>query len=203
MLNEKARVLIIHDDLTASDPLVISLKEVVGEELVSLERKSSKGLDYILSHLGSKMVVLLDLDLGAGEPDGVKILEQIRQHTALIYVLIITAKEFSSIPPNDFIRIINSDALAIIKSTESTKSIVDQTVRALHKLESRVDAVVETWISKLPEAEKAKPYLSRAGISYSLLDLAKEIRLGTDVGKDIERIITQMAVKMFFDQHHK
>ena len=43
---ESLKVLIIHDDLSPLDPIVITLEEIYGKDNVILEAISEKGLEY-------------------------------------------------------------------------------------------------------------------------------------------------------------
>lgn len=193
---EPVQILIIHDDISDNDPLIITLKEKYGDENVKLEKKSSEGLTYIHNHLTSKLVVLLDFDLGQGEPHAPEVIEKIREETSLIYVIIITAKQFSSIPHEALIKFINNEALGIIQNTADTKEVVGLVNKAAHELDSRVDCVLEQWIAKRPKEEREKPYLTtRSGEIYNLDDLIVEIRKETELGKRMEKGILQLAIE--------
>ncbi len=193
---EPIQIFIIHDDLPENDPLIISLKEKYGESNVRLEKKSSRGLEYIHNNLSSKLIVLLDFDLGQGEPHAPEIIEKIRQDTSLIYVIIVTAKQFSEISSYDLVKFINNEALAIIQNTADTSEIVALVDKAAHELDSRVDCVLEQWIAKRPKEEKLKPYLTtRSGKVYTLDNLIVEIRKETEIGKRLEKGILQLAIE--------
>ena len=193
---EPVQILIIHDDMSDNDPLIISLKEKYGESNVKLEKKSSKGLRYIHNHLTSKLIVLLDFDLGQGEPHAPEVIEKIRKETSLIYVIIITAKLFSSISHDALIKFINNEALGIIQSTADIKDIVSLVDKAAHELDTRVDCVLEQWIAKRPKEERKKPYLTtRSGQTYTLDELIVEIRKESEIGQRLEKGILQLAIE--------
>ncbi len=193
---EPVQILIIHDDMSENDPLIITLKEKYGDENVKLEKRSSKGLSYIHNHLTSKLIVLLDFDLGQGEPHAPEVIEKIREETSLIYVIIITAKQFSSISHEALIKFINNEALGIIQSTADIKDVVSLVDKAAHELDTRVDCVLEQWIAKRPKEEREKPYLTtRSGETYTLDDLIIEIRKETELGQRMERGILQLAIE--------
>lgn len=194
---EPIRILIIHDDLEPNDPLLVTLREKYGQESVLLEKKSSRGLEYIHENLTSKLIVLLDFDLGVGEPHAPEVIEAIRKETSLVYVIIITAKQFSSIPSEDLISFINNDALGIIQNTADIKDIVSLVEKAAHELDVRVDCVLEQWISKRSKEEREKPYLvTKSGIEYTLEDIIIEIRKETEVGLQVEKSILQLAIEL-------
>ncbi len=193
---EPVQLLIIHDDMSENDPLIITLKERYGGDNVKLEKRSSRGLSYIHNHLISKLIVLLDFDLGKGEPHAPEVIEEIRKETSLIYVIILTAKQFSSISHEALIKFINNEALGIIQSTADIKDIVSLVDKAAHELDTRVDCVLEQWIAKRQKGEREKPYLTtRSGETYTLDDLIIEIRKETELGKRMERGILQLAIE--------
>ena len=198
MTIEPTQIVLIDDNLESHDPLIIELQEIYGKQNVILRRRSSEGLNYIFEHLTSKMIVLLDLDLGAGEPHGAEVFDQIRSKTSLIYVIIITAKLFEDIRRSDLIKFINNDALAIVNNTDSISDILRLVGKAAHELETRIDCVLEEWISKRTNDELKAPYVtSKSGKTYSLEELIVEIRMETEIGKQLEKSILQLAINLF------
>lgn len=201
---EPVKVLIIDDNFTENDPLIISLREIFGDENVILKKRSGEGLQYVLDHLTSKLIVLLDLDLGTNEPQGVEVFEKIRDKTSLVYIIIITAQVLSTIPTDDLIKFINNDALAIINNTADTDEIVKLVERAAHQLDTRVDCILEQWIAKRPEEDRQKPYLTtRSDKTYTLDDLIVEIRKETELGKRLEKGILQLAIDLLTEGKEK
>lgn len=201
---EPIKILVIHDDMMDNDPLLYTLGEKFGKENVLLEKKSSKGLEYIYENLSSKLIVLLDFDLGAGEPHAPVVFEKIREKTSLIYVIIYTAKQFSSIPNEDLISFINNEALGIIQSTADISEVVKIIEKAAHQLDTRVDCVLEQWISKHSDDERTKPYLTtKSDKVYTLDDLIVEIRKETELGQQLEKSILQLAIELLTSQRKK
>ena len=194
---EPVKIIIIHDDIKLNDPLIITLNEEFGEGNIKLEKRSSEGLKYIHENLSSKLIVLLDFDLGAGEPHAPEVIEKIREDTSLVYVIIITAKQFSSISHEALIKFINNDALAIIQNTADIKEIISLVKEAEHKLDTRIDCVLEQWISRHSDKDREKPYLTtRSGKVYTLNDLMIEIRKETPLGQQMEKSILQLAIEL-------
>ncbi len=194
---EAIKILIIHDDLSANDPLIIDLKEIYGESNVILESKSSLGIDYVFNNLDHRLIVLLDFDLGPDEPHAPEVIEKIREKTSLVYVIIWTAKLISGIPPEDLQKFINNDALAMISATDATGDIIDYIRKAEHELDTRIDCVLEQWIAKRTGSELNKPYLTtKSGEIYTLKDLMREIRLGTSLGQKLEKSILQLTIEL-------
>jgi DNA-binding NtrC family response regulator len=194
---EPIKILVIHDDMPERDPIIISLKEIYGPENVILEQRSSEGLKYVNSHLSSKLIVLLDFDLGPGEPHAPEVIEKIREETSLVYVIIITAKLLSDISKESLMSFINNDALAMLPATMDTSEILKYVERAAHALDTRVDCVLEQWISRRSQDEKEKPYLTtKSGKTYTLEQLMVEIRKETSLGKQLEKSILQLAIDL-------
>ncbi|MBO0356216.1 hypothetical protein J0656_19520 [Muricauda ruestringensis] len=198
---EPLKILVIHDDLFENDPLLYTLRERFGRDNVILEKKSSQGLEYIYNNLSSKLIVLLDFDLGAGEPHAPEVFKRIREKTSLIYVIIYTAKQFTAIPNEALIDFINNEALGIIQSTADIPEVVGMVEKAAHQLDTRVDCILEQWIAKHSEKERAKPYLTtKSGTIYTLDDLIVEIRKETELGQQLEKSILQLAIELLTSQ---
>lgn len=198
---ENLKVLIIHDDLSELDPIVITLKEIYGTNNVILEPISENGIKYIEQNLTSKLIVLLDFDLGTGHPNAPIVFKKIREKTSLIYVIIWTAKLLSEIGREDLIDFINNDALAFVQNTESTEVVVNLVEKASHQLETRVDCILEEWISKRDSDELIKPYLTtKSGQVYTLADLMVEIRLETELGRQMKKSILLLAIDLLTSQ---
>jgi len=201
---EPVKILIIDDNFTEDEPLVVILKEKYGNENVVLKTSSSEGLQYIMDHLTSKLIVLLDLHFVNDEPSGIDVFKAIREETSLVYVIVMTANPTSSISQNDFIEMVNNNAMAFIESSEDIDKKIALVDKAAHQLDTRVDSVLEQWISKRPNNERKRPYLTtRSGETYSLNDLIIEIRKETNLGKKIEKGIIQLAIDLLSKGNEK
>jgi DNA-binding NtrC family response regulator len=187
----------VHDTLDGFDPLLVELRGIYGDDNVMLESRSSVGIQYILDHLADPLIVILDFDLGPGEPLAPVVLERIRQVTSLVYVIIWTAKQTSSISVEDLVNIINNDAMAFLKTTADTDEILEVVRRAAVALETRIDCLLEQWISRRSESERRKPIIKDPnGRMLSLDDLMVEIRTQTEVGVSIRKGILRIAIDL-------
>lgn len=191
------KVVVIHDGLVPKiDPLLLELMNNFGEDAVIHLENSNQGLEYVLNNLNQKMIVLLDINFSQGELSGVQVFEGIRKRTALVYVIMITARLLSEINHNDLVLMINHDALAI-ENVFNYPQIVELVKAASHKIEARVDSALEQWIAMHPEEDKNKPYITtRDGKTYTLGEILEEIRLQTPYGQEVERKILMLAVDM-------
>jgi DNA-binding NtrC family response regulator len=191
------KIVIIHDDLPEDDPLIDELSDRYKAENVILIKESQKGLDYVLNNLTQKIIVILDLKFKANEISGVKVFENIRKQTSLVYIIIWTANNLNEVSSQDLVKFINNDALAFISSTDDYTKVLEQVEKAAHELDSRVASVIEQWISARPSEEKDKPYITSSdGKSYTLSELLQEIRHQTSFGKEIEKNILLLAIDL-------
>lgn len=204
-MNTPIKIVVIHDGLILqNDPLLIELKTKFGETEVLHYENSNQGLDYVLTHLYQKMIVLLDVNFSKGELSGVQVFKDIREKTSLVYVILITADEFYKIKNEDLIFLINHDAFALESVTSDYSKIVSLVESASHKLEARVDAVLEDWITKQSKEKREKPYLkTKEGKTYTLDNILESIRQQTVIGKQMERNILTLAVDLLTRQKTK
>lgn len=198
------KIVVIHDDLTDNDPLIIELRSAYGDENVVFIKKSQEGLEYVLNNLSQKLIVVLDLKFKANEPSGVNVFENIRQRTSLTYIIVWTASSLNEVGSEDLVKFINNDALAFISSTESYEKVLAVVEKAAHELDTRVASVMEQWINQRPEEEKKSPYItSVSGKQYSLADILEEIRQQTAFGKEMEKNILMLAIDLLTRQKEK
>jgi len=197
MGNSKLNIIVIDDNIKKTDPLLVQLQLNFKEANIILKENAKEGLEYILDNLNNKMIVLLDYDLGAGEPNGTEIFLKIREQTALLYVIIITAKLIDDISNKELVTYINKDALAVIDKTTSLEDKIKLIKDAIHTLDVRVDCVLEQWILNHSEDEQNEPYLTTtSGETFTLKDVLREIRQQTDFGRKMERNIMVLAVDL-------
>jgi hypothetical protein len=192
------KIIVIHDDWTESTPIVVELKERFEDENVIFIRESQKGIEYILNYAPArKTIVLLDYNFKTGEPSGGEVFKKIRKKSSLIYVIIITKSQFKDIKTNDFVEFVNNHALAIANPGDGYTDIMKLVDVAKHQLDTRADIIIEEWINSKPMDIRDKPYLKLYdGKQYSLNQILENIRQQTDVGKEIEINILDLAISM-------
>jgi len=197
MKNSKLDIILIDDNIKKTSSFIVELQLNFKEANIILKENAKEGLDYILNNLNNRMIVLLDYDLGVGEPNGTELFLRIREKTALLYVIIITTKHIDLIPKNDLVTYINKDALAVIDKTISLEEKIKIIKNAIHSLDVKVDCVLEQWIFNHSEDEQNAPYLTTSsGKKYTLKDILQQIRQQTDFGKKMERNIMMLAVDL-------
>ncbi|KAA6318472.1 hypothetical protein EZS27_031526 [termite gut metagenome] len=185
------------DSFDIFDPLVVELRENFSEANVSVINNPEDGLNFVLSNLSKKIIVLLDYNFKTGQPKGHDILLKIREKTSLVYVIIMTAKQFSTISHEELVDFVNNDALAVVQNTVDTEEILKLVSNAAQQLSVRVDCVLEQWISNHSEDKQNEPYLTTtSGKTYTLKDILMEIRQQTKFGRKMERNIMMLAVDL-------
>lgn len=198
------KIVVIHDDLTDNDPLLVELRSKYGTSNVIFKKKSQEGLDYVLNNLSQKIVVVLDLKFKANEPSGVDVFENIRQRTSLIYIIVWTASSLSDVGAEDLVKFINNDALAFISSTEAYEKLLEVVEKAVHELDTRVAGVIEQWINQRPDEDKNAPYITTvSGKQYTLANILEEVRQQTIFGKEMEKNILMLAINLLTRQKEK
>ncbi len=190
-------IIIIDDSFDLFDPLVIELKEHFPKANVTVINNPDEGLNFILSNLSKKIIVLLDYNFKTGQPKGHDILLKIREKTSLVYVIMMTAKQFSTIPHSELVDFVNNDALAVVQNTIDTSEIINIVSKAAQQLSVRVDCVLEQWISNHSDDKKDEPYLTTAnGSTLTLKEILNEVRQQTDLGRKLERNIMLLAIDL-------
>ncbi len=195
-MQDDLKIIIVDDLLADNAPVMVSLKENYNN--VILFKDSKKGLEYIMGHLSEKMIVILDLDFGNMPIQGINIFEEIRQKTSLVYIMIRTANlGINQISQADLKNLVNNNTLAILDKMDSPKKVLEYVAKAAHQLETRIDSVIERWITRHSDDEREEPYMAtRSGKRYSLNDMLQEIRHQTEFGKDMEKKILYLTIDL-------
>ncbi|MEN9610072.1 MAG: hypothetical protein RLZZ628_886 [Bacteroidota bacterium] len=194
--------IIIDDNLRANRPLVQEAKQKYGTPNVKLFNKKrdadgtpKQGKEYILTNLGKKMVVLLDMDLGSGL-NGFDILEEIRRKSALVF-FIFTTGQMEKISIEQWTDLVNKEAIFFVSNTADSAAKLNFVDKALHQIETRIDCVLEHWLTELDEEDRSKPiYASRKGQQWTFNDILREIREKTDEGIQIEKNIISLTLDL-------
>ncbi|MEO6330826.1 MAG: hypothetical protein ABIO55_17960 [Ginsengibacter sp.] len=204
-MNAPTKIVVIHDGLIPNvDPLLVALRIKFGEENVAHYENSDDGLNYVLENINQKIIVVLDINFSKGELSGWEVFKSIREKTALIYIILITADELVKLKNEDLKFLINHDAFALEDVTADYTKIVSLVEDASHKLNARVDSVLEDWITTQSKTKREKPYITtKEGRTYTLDDILESIRQQTDIGKHLERNILKLAVDLLTRQKTK
>src|SRR5690606_26197931 len=119
------KIIVIHDDIDDNSPIMVELKIKYSNENVLLFKHSQQGLDYVLSNLGEKMVVILDKNFYDGrEMSGIKVFEKIREQTSLVYVILLTVSKITEIGDEEIKMLINKDLFKFESFTADYTKII-------------------------------------------------------------------------------
>ncbi len=203
-MNTPTKIVVIHDGLIPKvDPLLVELINAFGEQNVIHKVHAEEGLAYVLENLRQKMIIILDINFDGDELNGIEVLEKIRKETSLVYIIMITARTLRELNNDYLIAMINNDAFALQNADDYPK-IISLVESASHKLDARVDAVLEEWITKQSKEKREKPYLkTKDGKTYTLDNILESIRQQTEIGKQMERNILKLAVDLLTRQKTK
>jgi len=193
----KLNIIVIDDNIKETDPLMQQLRLSFKEADIILKDNAKDALDFILNNLNNKMIVLLDYDMGKGEPNGTEIFLKIREKTSLLNVIIITDHMIDIIPNKELVEYVNKNALAVIDKTISLEEKIKIVNDAIHSLDVKLDSILEQWIFSHSEEKQNELYLSTtSGQTYTLKDILTEIRNQTDFGRRMERNILMLAIDL-------
>lgn len=197
------KIVIIHDDMNETYPLIVMLKDKYHDENVVFFKHSQNGLDYVLKNLGVKMVVLLDKNFkDKNDISGLKVFEKIREQTSLVYVVLISANSITDFTEEELKTLINKDLYKLEKFTNDYSSIIQLIDDAVTNIDMRVDAAIEDWIVS-NNSNHNNPIYYTDGKQYSLQDILKEIRLETDLGKDFVRKVNNLTIELLMRNKEK
>ncbi len=197
------KIIIIHDDMDEDYPLVVMLKDKYSDENIFFFKHSQEGLNFVLRNLGQKMVVLLDKNFkDKNDISGLKVFEKIREKTALVYVVLISANSIADFTEDELKILINKDLFKLDKFTNDYSSIIGLIDEAVSNIDMRVDAAIEDWLVS-NNANNNTPIYFTGGKQYSLQDILNEIRLETDLGKDFIRKMNTLTIELLMRNKEK
>lgn len=197
------KIVVIHDDMDENYPLIVMLKDKYSDESVVLFKQSQEGLDFVLNNLGRKMVVLLDKNFkDKNAISGLKVFEKIREKTALVYVVLISANSIADFSEDELKTLINKDLFKLEKFTNDYTDIINLIDEAVSNIDMRVDAAIEDWLIA-NNLEEDKPVLITETNQYTLKQMLHEIRMGTDVGRDFVRKVNNLTIELIMRNKEK
>ncbi|MDO8367308.1 MAG: hypothetical protein Q7T20_10950 [Saprospiraceae bacterium] len=202
-MQNPVQIIIIDDNFRSNDPLMVDLQEKYGDSNVQIFRRPNEGIKYVLDHLSSKIVVLLDMDLGTSEKRGDAVFAEIQEKTLLVTVIIMSAK-LQSLSNEELRGFINNHAFSAIDSNASVKTNLPIINKAVNQLSLRVDCALEEWILRHSPEDRDKPYLTLiGGEKYSLNQILAEIRKNTELGLSLQKKILNLTVELLARQKEK
>jgi DNA-binding NtrC family response regulator len=201
MSKRKTTILVIEDDRTQqSNAFVLEVKTVF--ENIIFKETANDALTFVKDNLETKIIILLDLAFPANQMQGIKFLEELRNLSKLIPVIVWSGKD--RIADTEYQKLINDTTFAFLSKSASSEDIVKSLCNADDYLNSQIDTAVEKWLENHTEEEKNKPFLKSAdGQNYSMNDLLKEIRTQTPFGQSITLDINKLTLDLLFRNKEK
>ncbi|MFZ2726451.1 MAG: response regulator [Methylococcaceae bacterium] len=190
-------IIVIDDEISPDAPLIFELEQKYGSDNIHLFNDSKESLNYILSHLEYRLIVLLDIRMP--EKDGRIILQELRNKTELIPVIIWSAFNGNQYDFTDFV---NNHAFSFIPKGYDPDQIIAEIEKAIFVTSSNIDVAIEEWLEKQDNKETTM-LVSKTGKSYTANQLLKEIRKQTDEGKNIAKNINKLTIDLLFRNKEK
>lgn len=194
------QIVIIDDQLVDDDPLVIEL-ETEFNTVIKLLNTPKAGIEYVENHINEIMVILLDYRFSTGEPNGSWVIQQIREKSKIIPIILMTVQGDKI---EDYDTFINNHIFAF------TKGGTDDTIEKVHLAkeywEQAIEGAFEEWVNSKEKSKREVPYLlTLDNKSFSLNDLLREVMLQTNLGqetlKDLKMAVVDLLIrkKISFD----
>ena len=191
----KFHIIVVDDTMGEKDPFVVELKlEFQQEANVEYFNDVDSAMSFVDAHMSERMILIMDCRFGSVW-QGIDAVMKLREKTALIYVIMISANNVSQLSNADITSLINTDNIFFIKNTDidGAKERVNQ---IMGLWDSRFDCVLEQWLLRHQE-ENDKVVYQKGKNSYTWSQLLNEVRLQTPVGRDFERVMNQYCISRF------
>lgn len=186
-------VIIENNETLKSGGLIHELEDTY--KTVHFFVKPDDGLQFIKENLKEQFIILLDISFPANEKNGHKILEEIRNLSQNIPVILWSGIDEYSEP---FIDFINNGVDAYLKKDATSEEALSIISRVAVSLNTSIDKAIEEWIEIQEKDERMKPYLITAknGNSYSLNQILDEIRKQTPFGKEFSKDLNMLTIDL-------
>ncbi len=195
----KPLIVVVHDDLSQDDPIVLRLKEKYHDSNVITFRDIKTARKFIIDNLSKKIIVILDWNFGDGNDSnaGFRLFKQVREKTHLVFFIIYTAQG-NSIRVKEWKELINNnDAFAFLENAkDGVEEIIESVENAEHQLEVRVDCALENWVLRFSPEKRDLPFMKTKEGIFSLNQLLHEIRIQSTAGRRIEKNILDSAIEL-------
>ena len=195
MEKNKFHIIVVDDTMGEKDPFVVELK-LEFQQVANVEyfNDVDSAMSFVDAHMSERMILIMDCRFGSVW-QGIDAVMKLREKTALIYVIMISANNVSQLSNADITSLINIDNIFFIKNTDidGAKERVNQ---IMGLWDSRFDCVLEQWLLRHQE-ENDKVVYQKGNNSYTWSQLLNEVRLQTPVGRDFERVMNQYCISRF------
>jgi DNA-binding NtrC family response regulator len=198
-MDKNIQIIVIDDDLeTETRPFFLHLGKKYGKENVIWKEEPNDGLNYVKENLSKRTIVLLDYHFGSNQTNGFRLFNELQKESSLLYIIIYTAQEVSTIPAKELKACINNHLMGMVdKPLGGSAELMIQIENAVKYLNNRVDCILEEWIIRHESFKRETPYMrDENGNSISLNDVLREIRMDTEKGKNFASNIISLAITM-------
>lgn len=201
METKKFHIIVVDDTMGKDDPFVVDLElDYVDQANVSYFDNVQAALSFIEEHLSERMIVFMDCKFGSVW-QGIDAVSQLRKKTALVYVVMMSANPTDQLFADDIKTLINTENVFFIKNTD-----IDDAKAKIEKItslwNSRFDCVLEDWLVRHPEDAKKIAFRSLENV-YTWETILRELRLQTEVGKEMEKMVNQFFLYQFTREDQK
>lgn len=192
------QIVIIDDDPEMeSRPLYEELVDKYGKDHIIWKENSDEGLNFINKNINKRTIIILDYDFGSRKENGLKLFQKIQKESALLYVILNTAKSLNEIPNDELKFFINNHLMALVDKTDGYEKTLLEVEKAINYLNNRVDCILEEWILRHESFTREKPYMkNEKGDNISLNDVLMEIRKDSEFGRNMSSNIISIAISM-------
>ena len=118
MEKTKFHVIIVDDTMGEKDPFVVELKlEYQNKAEISYFEKVEDAMNFADQHMSERMIIIMDCLFGSVW-QGIDAVVKLREKTALVYVIMMSANNVNQLPNKDIMSLINMDNIFFIKNTD-------------------------------------------------------------------------------------
>ncbi len=193
------QILIIDDDPEMGErPLFIKLVQKYGSDCVTWKEDPKEGVEFLKQNLHLQTIIILDYDFGTNS-NCIDIFQDIQKQSALLYIILNTAKDITEINESDLKIFINNHLMALVDKSDNNgyRKTLDEVEKAIGYLNNRVDCILEEWILRHEFFTREKPYIKdENGNLLSMNDVLNNIRRDTDLGRRMSRNIISTAISL-------
>lgn len=186
----KFHIIIVDDTMGKDDPFVVELK-LSYTDVANIEYFDNvdDAMCFIERHMSERMILFMDCKFGSVW-QGIDAVRDLRKHTALIYVVMMSANSLNQLDPSDIATLINMNNIFFIKNTDTdgAQEYVEK-IRALWK--TQFDCILEYWLVRHPEDANKIAFTEVSGKTYTWGEILSELRLQTSVGKAMEQLVNE------------
>lgn len=177
------------------NPFVRSIGKFNKDADLAVYTDPTEGLHFVLDNLDSRMIVFVDCKFDGYSLQGIQVLQEIRNTTSLLYIVMMSANALNQIAGLDIINMINQDYISFFDRNNGTIqdacALIDN-IKTLWTV--RLDCVLEDWLIRHPEDADKVAFKEVDGKIYLWKEILSEIRRQTPVGRSMEKMVVDFFI---------